>query len=89
MKKITALLILLALAFFSVAGLTAVGQVQKVISFQDPLNEMGFFLVASSMGIMVMVAAFESDKGKSKTPTMGSADHRRQTFKSMNHQFRI
>lgn len=89
MKKITALLTLLALAFFSVAGLTALGQVQEVINFQDPLNEMGFFLVASSMGIMAMVAAFESDRQKSKTPTMGSAEHRRQVFKSMNHQFRI
>lgn len=64
MKKLSHLL--LGLGCLTIAFLTASGDVDKVLHFPDPLNEMGFFLGSGMLGIMFIAAFFMTDK-KPKT----------------------
>ena len=38
------------------------GQVQEIIAFQDPLNEMAEFVLVGSLGILLLFASFERSK---------------------------
>jgi hypothetical protein len=44
-----------------VSGLSLTGKIQQVITFQDPLNEFGFFIMTSSLGVILMLGAFIDD----------------------------
>jgi len=49
------LYILAALAFMGIGVLTIMGEVQKVIPFADPLNEIGFAFITILMGILTLL----------------------------------
>jgi len=49
------LYILAALAFMGIGVLTIMGEVQKVIPFADPLNEIGFAVITILMGMLTLL----------------------------------
>jgi len=54
MKKVI-IYILVALGLWSIGLLTMMGEVQKLIKFQDPLNEMLFSLIFFVGGILSLM----------------------------------
>ena len=59
MKQLNNLLMILAgIACLFVAYLTGTGIILDYIHFADPLNEMGFFCVTSTLGGMLLFCGF-------------------------------
>ena len=60
MKKFITNLSLIAGGFISLylAYITGTGEILNYIDFADPLNEMGFFAILSSMGGMLVYCGF-------------------------------
>jgi hypothetical protein len=48
--------------FLSIAFLTASGHVGKVIPFAGTLNELGFFMLSGTMGILYAIAGFSKEE---------------------------
>ena len=49
---------------FTVATLTANGTIQNYINFADVLNEIGFFVLAFTAGIVGLFSSFEKTQSK-------------------------
>lgn len=62
MKKIDLCYAALTVAFFILTWLTLSGDVQKVIHFTGPLNEMGFCFMTLAAGCLSLVMTFNNDK---------------------------
>ncbi len=60
-KQITISYWFLGLIMLIVSGLSLTGKIQQVITFQDPLNEFAFFIMTTSLGILLMMGAFIDD----------------------------
>tara|TARA_B110000259_G_scaffold188182_1_gene245443 strand:- start:3567 stop:3761 length:195 start_codon:yes stop_codon:yes gene_type:complete len=53
---------LLSIAAFIVAGMTVTSTIDKYISFAGEANAMGFFIAATFLGLLSLVASFEKLK---------------------------
>jgi hypothetical protein len=60
-KQISISYWILGLIMLVVSGLSLTGKIQQVITFQDPLNEFAFFMMTSSLGVLLMMGAFIDD----------------------------
>ena len=52
------LLIIAGILCLGIAWMTGTGDILNYIDFADPLNEMGFFMAATSMGGMLIYCGF-------------------------------
>lgn len=64
-------ILLLGLGFLAIGVLTATGEVQEIIAFADPLNEMVFFMVCSLMGVGCIYVLLDTDSKPKATPHEG------------------
>jgi hypothetical protein len=60
-KQITIAYWFLGLFMLILSGLSLTNQIQQVITFRDPLNEMFFFMLTALGGIIFMLGAFIDD----------------------------
>jgi hypothetical protein len=49
----------LSIVAFTVAGMTLTSTIDNYISFAGELNAMGFFIAATMLGLLGLVASFE------------------------------
>ena len=57
--KLNILPFLMSIVSFIVAGMTLTSTIDKYISFAGELNAMGFFIAATMLGLLGLVASFE------------------------------
>lgn len=56
--------LILTIASFIVAYMTAQGSIQTYITFADTLNEIGFFIAAVMLGTLGLFTSFEKSQSK-------------------------
>ena len=57
---------ILGMIILIISGLSLTGHVQQVITFQDPLNELAFFIMSSTLGILLMLGAIVDESKDAK-----------------------
>ena len=65
-KQISVSYWFLGMIILIVSGLSLTGHVQQIITFQDPLNEFGFFFMTCMLGIVLMMGAFIDESKRVK-----------------------
>lgn len=61
-KQISISYWMLGMLILAVSFLSLTGHVQQVISFQDPLNEILFFIFSTMLGIILIIGGFVDSK---------------------------
>lgn len=56
-KQIAISYFIIGICTLLISGLTITGNVQQIIKFQDPLNEIAFFVLTGIMGLFALAGA--------------------------------
>jgi hypothetical protein len=54
----------LSVISFIIAYMTITGTIQNYIKFASVLNEIGFFVISSMLGVLIFLFSFEKSKSK-------------------------